>query len=114
VSALPHYEALVWEATRVGWPVRFKTDLTEHDRAFLEKRDPSLPFAWMLSEGATYLVGAEWIDRWLRRAHHYVSWVEEIGDETRYYFWNGTSLEEFSAEALRDRLKEHASARQAG
>jgi hypothetical protein len=91
------------------------TGQTEHDRAFLEKREPSLPFAWMLTEDATHLVGAEWIDRRGHGAHDYVGWVQELGYVTRYYFWNGIELEEHAlACALQEQLKENALNRAAG
>jgi hypothetical protein len=98
VNALPHYEALAREAMKVGWPLRFKTDLTTHDRAFLEKRDPSLPFAWVLAEAATYMAAFTpgpngdtcATERFLRA-------VESLREPARYYFWSGTELREVSS-----------------
>jgi hypothetical protein len=52
---MPHYNALLAESERIGWPTRHKRDLVEIDREMLESYPPHLPFLWMVREGGTYL-----------------------------------------------------------
>jgi hypothetical protein len=93
---MTHYQALLAEARRVGWPERFETDLTIHDRAALAARDPALPFAWVLNRGATYLAfpGASPVDG----AGHYAHDMPAIcarafgAVDCRWYWWDGIAL----------------------
>ncbi len=104
------YAALLAESERVGWPERFPTDLTEHDHAALAKRSSTEAFAWVLSQGATYLVfpsplpidGAGTYAHWMPRAC-----ARSFGRENcRWYWWDGARLiAEESAEALASRLE---------
>ena len=105
------YAALLAESARVGWPERFKTDLTEHDQRTLSERRPTDAFAWVLSQGATYLVfpsplpidGAGTYAHWMPRAC-----ARSFGRENcRWYWWDGARLIAVeSAEALGNRLEE--------
>lgn len=104
-----HYEALLAEADRVGWPEQFRTDLTVHDRTFLASRDPALPFAWVLGRGATYLVypGRRPIDGAGHRAEDMPACcAHSFGRENcRWYWWDGRALRELpSASALSAQL----------
>lgn len=102
------YAALVAESKRVGWPARFETDLTTHNRAELATRPVSLPFAWVLYAGGTCLIFAQRgrIDR-RSYAHDMPGYCREsFGSDCRWYFWTGDRLEEVeSAEALAERLR---------
>jgi hypothetical protein len=51
-----HYEAIEARAAELGLPKSFTTDLTEHDRAALEARDPAEPFGWIVYSHGTHLV----------------------------------------------------------
>jgi hypothetical protein len=105
------YAALLVEAERVGWPERFQTDLTEHDQRTLAERRPTDPFAWVLSNGATYLVfpSAVPIDGAGTYAHRRPrACAESFGRENcRWYWWDGARLiAEETPEALANRLEE--------
>lgn len=89
------YAAMLAESTRVGWPLRFASDLTTHDRAATEAIDRATPLLWALYDGGTFLckVTKQPIDR----AGHF-AWdapafvVRSCGDETRFYLWDGVTL----------------------
>jgi hypothetical protein len=105
------YAALLAESERVGWPERFQSDLTEHDRASLAERCPTDAFAWVLSQGATYLVfpSPVPIDGAGTYAHRMPrACAESFGRENcRWYWWDGARLVAVdSAEALAGRLEE--------
>ena len=113
MTKLQHYEALLAEAQRVGWPERFETDLTTHDRAALEKRDPALPFAWVLNRAATYLAfpSPSPVDG----AGHYAQDMPAIcarafgREDCRWYWWDGLALHEVeTAEQLAELLRASA------
>lgn len=92
VNVLPHFEALVAEANRLGLTRASITDLAVHDRAFLEERDPVLPFVWLVREGGTDIVDAVWRDAAGHTAVDFARWVTELGTPTHVYFWDGTLL----------------------
>lgn len=54
-KSMPHFDALVAESERIGWPARHKSDLVEIDREMLETYPPHLPFLWMVRERGTHL-----------------------------------------------------------
>jgi hypothetical protein len=58
------YDSLMFQAVRKGWPVIFKTDLTQFDRDTL-KTDKPEKFIWILRECGTELFqfGLEGKDR---------------------------------------------------
>jgi hypothetical protein len=108
---MQHYDALVVESQRTGWPERFPTDLTTHDQAKLSTRDAREAFAWVLARDATYLVYPS--RRPIDGAGHYAyemprSCKSAFGaDNCRWYWWDGANLLEVgSAEALSERLEE--------
>ena len=105
------YDALLAESDRTGWPVVFRTDLTEHDRATLTRRSPADSFAWVLSRHATYLVYPS--RRPIDGAGHYAQDMPAIcaqafgRDNCRWYWWDGVRLLDVgSPEALGERLHE--------
>jgi len=49
------YDAMLAEATRVGLPKTFLTDLTVHDRRFVATH-PDASFVWMLYQHGTHIV----------------------------------------------------------
>ena len=111
-----NFDALLAEADRIGWPERFRTDLTEHDRSTLSRRESTEPFAWVLSRSATYLVFPN--RRPIDGAGHYAhemptSCREAFGrDNCRWYWWDGTGLVDVgSPEALAEHLRWAASGR---
>lgn len=87
-----HWQALVAEAARVGWPTSYERDLTQIDRVILQERDPSLPFGWILREMGTHLFFPEW-----RQMRGWSSIAECFGREPghRFYRWDGRTLREF-------------------
>jgi hypothetical protein len=111
-----HYGALLAEAERVGWPERFRTDLTEHDRLELSRHEPTEPFAWVLSDGATYLVfpSRAPIDGAGHYAHECPAFCESsFGRENcRFYWWDGLALQDVGAsERLAECLRDHVEPR---
>ena len=104
------YDALLAEADRIGWPERFRTDLTEHDRLALSRRRSTEAFAWVLSRDATYLVFPSRLP--IDGAGHYAhemrrSCREAFGAENcRWYWWDGAQLTDArSPEALAEHLR---------
>lgn len=113
----PAYALMLAESAATGLPRSFQRDLTEHDRLWLEARDPKLSFLWALRPDGTHTVGLE-PDRGTGRAS-----VVKIFDllargweDCRFYLWNGVSLQGFATtEAARagmldliEREAEHA------
>lgn len=99
VSA-PHYDALVAEAKRVGWPTNYRRDLFVHDRNALARIPANVPLVWMLRESGTHLWPAT--ETAIGRSGHQdeYAWnmpysVERaFGDEVRFYTWDGERLHE--------------------
>jgi len=50
------YQHLKRAAADVGWPERFKSDLTRHDRARLRGSDAPKAFGWVLRSTGTELI----------------------------------------------------------
>lgn len=91
-----HYAAILAVATAAGWPERFATDLTVHDRRSLLRRDPSEPFAWILFRGGTGLVFPNF--RIKPEAAHMVASYADVfaSDGARCFWWDGCALRELS------------------
>lgn len=53
-----HYAALVAVSEQLGWPKKFRTDLTKHDKAFLSRPEFSAEeaFVWALYESGTHMM----------------------------------------------------------
>lgn len=57
----PIYQAMLAESQRRGAPAAHETDLTVHDRAWLEA-NPGRPFAWALCDRSTHLYPPDFVD----------------------------------------------------
>jgi len=109
-----HYNALKAAADAVGWPERFRTDLTKHDRIALLSRAESRPFVWCLRTDGTALIppearphgeGRDWPD-----ASRMVRWTESAfgAERCRWYLWDGYALQAITADAAVEWLRDHA------
>lgn len=60
-SKLPHpaFALMLAESKSTGLPKNFTRDLTVHDHAWIEARDPKLPFLWCLRDDGTHTVALE-------------------------------------------------------
>ncbi len=58
LSADPRLQAMLAEASRVGWPIAFENDLYQHDLSILEAH-PEEPMVWILREHGTHLFPIE-------------------------------------------------------
>ncbi len=58
LSADPRLQAMLAEASRVGWPIAFENDLYQHDLAILEAH-PEQQMVWILREHGTHLFPME-------------------------------------------------------
>lgn len=92
-----HYLALVAKADEIGWPVRFRTDLTKHDRAFLATKPVDRPFAWILRENGTSLYFPGIIDGVGHRASEMARSNAEIFgvEQCKFFVWDGRALVEY-------------------
>lgn len=118
-KAMPHpaFALMTAESARTGLPRAFERDLTEHDRAWLARRDPKLSFLWALRPDGTHTVGLE-PDNDRRGENTAPQIFESLArwEGVRFYIWNGLSLQGFeSTEAARagmldliEREAEHA------
>lgn len=96
----PVYPVLLAESKRVGWPVSFATDLTEHDQRFLRKRKPEWPFVWCLRESGTHVidlaetptVGASRHRQTIAGMVHSIIRAFDGEGSTHFYVWDGTAL----------------------
>lgn len=93
----PHFDAIVAEAQRVGWPLAYRRDLFVCDRRFLARVPADVPFVFMLRECGTclYLATTDRIDdyHYAWDAPRFVS--KTFGaDRVRYYTWDGSRLRE--------------------
>ena len=50
------YEMLLQKSKEIGWPKHYSTDLTVHDRNFLEKNKIIRPFLWAIRECGTWII----------------------------------------------------------
>jgi hypothetical protein len=108
VKPMPHFDAIVAEAERVGWPRDYRADLFVHDRAALDKREPSVPFLWVLRDSGSSLFFVGERDGVGHDAAHFATSVPEIfgAPSCRLYTWDGTRLHahrtpETAADAVR-------------
>lgn len=85
-----HYEAIEARAAELGLPRFYRADLTEHDRAALEARDPAESFGWIVYECGTHLVYEASI----------CAMIGEIFRGLHCHFWNGRRLETVSSPEL--------------
>ena len=88
------YQTLLQESDKIGWPLRFKTDLTNHDRRRLEGDDPPKKFIWVLRALGTDLLdfrmqlsSAQGYSR-----HYFSSKSDDRASQNRFYFWTSKRL----------------------
>ena len=99
------YRAMVAVAKAAHWPVRFPADLTTHDRAFVEKRGPSVPFVWHLGSDGTHIREVTPGDQGAREARNcslpdWLAAVRQCYPDCRMFVWNGEQLQEVASDAL--------------
>lgn len=99
-----HYLALVAKADEIGWPLRFRTDLTKHDRALLATKPADRPFAWILGEDGTGLYYPGVIDGVGHRASDCARMhADAVGaDKCKFFIWDGFALVEHPTAASAD------------
>jgi hypothetical protein len=92
--AAPHWDAVLKEAERVGWPLKYRRDLYVHDRATLGMLDPSVPFVWLLREHGTHLSEVTYVDGVGHDAAHFAESVPQIfrPQVCHVYTWDGRYL----------------------
>jgi hypothetical protein len=105
---MPHWDAIVAEAERVGWPLHYRRDLYVHDRASIAHTSASEPFLWVLRECGTHFCPVSFVDGVGHGASHFAESVPQIfGPKVcRLYSWDGRTLREHktpetAAEAMR-------------
>lgn len=91
---LPAVDALRSESARVGWPLRFATDL-DHDERFIREVISDEPFAWVLYADGTHIAPIE--DRSTGRTGRALLTCAMVADTfgedaCRYYVWDGCTL----------------------
>jgi len=104
-----HYRALTAKADEIGWPLRFRTDLTKHDRAFVTKHEADRPFIWVLRDSGTHLAYPGIIDGVRHRASGYARMVAESfgAAKCKFFIWDGQKLVEYAtADAADARMAE--------
>lgn len=107
VTAVPldPYDELELEASAVGWPLSFKTDLTEHDKPRLQGGDAPKIFGWVLRKLGTLLLDPRMsrssLDGYTRHL------TEPASDAHRYYWHNGRALKEVDRDRMLELLRKH-------
>ena len=91
----PALAAIRTESARVGWPLRFATDLA-HDATAIASMQPREPFTWCLYPDGTHLGRVE-----VSRGHHGLTMcmVADTFENCRFYVWDGKELSQHSAES---------------
>jgi len=103
------YRALTAKAAEIGWPLKFRTDLTKHDRASVATRDADRSFMWVLRDSGTHLAYPGVVDGVGHRASHYARMVADSfgAAQCKFFIWDGARLVEFaSADAADARMAE--------
>lgn len=104
----PAYASMMAEASRLGWPERFATDLTEHDaRALLAAKRDAL-FLWAIGPLGTVLAFEAETSRARIQRTYYVRTILEAlgldGAEPRFFSWDGTRLASATAQEASELL----------
>lgn len=115
---LSPYGAMLAESTRTGMPRTFQNDLTVHDRAWVEARDPALPFLWALRPDGTHVVGLEPAGPRVARENTAPAIFDALARDfegSRFYIWDGVSLHAYASTeaaraAMRDLIEREAEA----
>lgn len=87
----PGYLAIKAESDRLKLPTAFRTDLTTHDRRFINA-NPGKPFVWIPREHGTFVcrVTAEPIDGAGNYVWHTPGWHKDLGC-SHFYVWSEES-----------------------
>lgn len=107
--AMPHYTALAAKADEVGWPLRFRTDLTKHDRELLKTKPADRAFMWILRDSGTGLYYPGLIDGAGHRASDRARGQADAfgADRCKFFIWDGRALVEYlTADAADARMAE--------
>lgn len=116
----PAYIAILEASKAMGWPKRFRSDLTTHDRGAIDRLPPGMPFAWGLRDRGTHLFRADCQDGSGHRSPDFPRFVEGAFGPlaTCWFFWDGSRLTpvtvEGAIEGLRAWLDSQSSAGVAG
>ncbi len=107
------YAALLATSERTGFPLRFRTDLTTHDRGALSRSVDPGPFLWVLREDGTNIVFPGTRDGAGHRAPEFPRFISEafqgIGIAILWFWWDGRALIPVSGpEEASDLLAQHA------
>jgi hypothetical protein len=109
------YLAIRDEAAEIGLPKKFVTDLTVHDRRWIEA-NIAAPFVWIPRECGTFIcrITEDALDGAGNRAWNAPGWyVKEDG--ARFYTWDGTRLQGYpSAQECSNAIREIASKEREG
>lgn len=79
------YERLQEVASLLGWPQAFTTDLTHHDRKFVEAMEPGTSFGWIVYPCGTHLIT-------LGMSREDMATVAGHEKRAEYFVWNGHKL----------------------
>ena len=101
LAMYPHYRAIREMGRVMGMPLAYKRDLRLHDRRELAKRDPSLPFVWVLRVYGTHLVYPDMLATW---PDPIKGMLQAFGPDQVFYAWNGRTLFRVDAEGARQFL----------
>lgn len=84
--------AVLNEAARLGWPIRYATDLQHDKRWLVERNAPDRPFVWMIDESGTWLIGDKCgSGGWKNNGRCVAAWRFRQAD-ARVYLWDGHKL----------------------
>lgn len=104
MTTLTPYDELEIESNRIGWPVRFKTDMTKHDRTRLQSNDAPKIFGWILRKLGTLLLDPR-MSR--RNLESYAYYLTSDADGNYFYWYDGHSLKEVSCNQLFELLRKN-------
>ena len=93
-STMIHYQALLKASKACGMPKTFRTDLTQHDKTFLKTHSVRDSFAWYVYPEGTHMTSASSLVDTICRDFQGGHW----------FWWDGVSLREMSADAIKERL----------
>lgn len=86
------YARMLEISEKTGLPIRFRTDLTKHDRQAVSDHGGE-PFAWYLYDSGTHIV---WPDGRRRGTGDLVLSVTQAGNGS-WYIWNGQEMVQASS-----------------
>ncbi|MCY1023957.1 hypothetical protein [Pyxidicoccus sp. MSG2] len=86
-----HYAALLAAVQRHGLPLRFRTDVTVHDKRFCASNDERVPFLWLLYRDGTHLFPACLPDRQTHSAAYLAEVLRDFSPG-HWFGWDGVAL----------------------